>query len=83
MKKKGRVGRIWERNGGERGERFVCFEWDWKLVEVNGRSRERECRHSRRKDCGAGRRGFGKEEDGGGWAGRRDKEGEGMMSRGV
>ena len=26
VKKKGRVGRIWERNGGERGERFVCFE---------------------------------------------------------
>ena len=48
MKKKGRVGRIWERNGGERGERFVCFEWDWKLVEVNGMSRERECRQGLR-----------------------------------
>ena len=32
------------------------FEWDWKLVEVNGRSRERECRQGRRKDCGAGKK---------------------------
>ena len=24
------------------------FEWDWKLVEVNGRSRERECRQGLR-----------------------------------
>ena len=41
--------------GKEESGLFV-LSGNWKLVEVNGRSRERECRHSRRMDCGAGKK---------------------------